>query len=54
MKMIGWGNDDTDGSLYWILQNQWGTDWGMDGFIYVKAGEIGIDALALGCMPDFV
>jgi cathepsin B len=51
MKMIGYGQDETEG-LYWVLQNQWTDDWGDKGFIKIKAGEIGIDSVALSCMPD--
>lgn len=53
IKLIGWGHDDEgDGSLYWVCQNQWNTVWGEEGFIKVKAGEIGLDSMALGCDPD--
>lgn len=52
MKLIGWGTDATDGSLYWICQNQWSEAWGEKGFINIKAGEIGIDAMAISCNPD--
>ena len=51
MKLIGWGTD-TDGSLYWICQNQWSLKWGNNGFINIKAGEIGIDSIAISCIPD--
>lgn len=51
IKLIGWGTDE-DGSLYWICQNQWSTSWGEQGFINIKAGEIGLDSMALSCMPD--
>jgi cathepsin B len=51
MKMIGWGTDPVEG-LYWVLQNQWSEEWGEKGFVKVKAGEIGIDSIALGCQPE--
>jgi len=34
VKVVGWGKeDDTE---YWIIQNSWGADWGVNGFAYVK------------------
>lgn len=51
MKLIGYGEDSKEG-LYWVLQNQWTTDWGELGYIKIKAGEIGIDSVALSCSPD--
>jgi cathepsin B len=52
MKLIGYGHDEQDGSLYWILQNQWSESWGAKGFVNIKAGQIGIDSMALSCDPD--
>ena len=52
IKLIGWGHDEKDGSLFWVCQNQWSEKWGMNGFINVKAGEIGLDSMAVACDPD--
>ena len=51
MKLIGYGEDPVEGQ-YWVLQNQWTRDWGEHGFIKIKHGEVGIDSIALSCMPD--
>jgi cathepsin B len=53
MKLLGYGHDEKEG-LYWELQNQWSDDWGEKGYIKVKAGEIGIDSVAVACMPDLI
>jgi len=39
VKMIGWGSN------YWIVQNSWGTSWGMGGMFYILMGvnECGIE-----------
>lgn len=53
MKLVGYGHDEKEG-LYWILQNQWTEDWGDNGFISIKHGQIGIDDVAMSCMPDLL
>lgn len=53
MKLLGWGEHPELG-LYWLLQNQWTTDWGEQGLVRIKSGEIGIDSVALSCMPDIL
>ena len=52
MKLIGYGTDAKSGDFFWLLQNQWSDDWGEKGLIRIKAGEVGIDSIALSCMPD--
>jgi cathepsin B len=36
VKYVGWGVDN--GTPYWIVANSWGTDWGLDGFFWIKRG----------------
>jgi cathepsin B len=37
VKVIGWG---TDGGLpYWLVQNSWGTSWGIQGFFEILRGQ---------------
>ena len=50
VKLIGWDHD-SNGRLYWICQNQWGTSWGESGYFRIFAGQVGIDAIAFGCTP---
>jgi cathepsin B len=43
VMVVGWG---VDGGLpYWIIQNSWGTNWGMEGFFEILRGadECGIE-----------
>ena len=51
MKLIGWFFDG-NGDLVWIFQNQWATSWGESGFINIKSGQIGADALCWACDVD--
>ena len=37
IQLVGY---NTEGDVpYWIVRNSWTTDWGEDGFIYLKMGE---------------
>jgi len=36
MTNVGWKTDSLDGRTIWILKSSWGTDWGVDGYLYTK------------------
>lgn len=35
VQAVGYSSDKGG---YWVVRNSWGTDWGIDGYIYVQAG----------------
>jgi cathepsin B len=39
VRIIGWGVSGTQ--KYWIVANQWGTGWGMNGYFWIAAGTGG-------------
>lgn len=42
IKIVGWGVEtegQNTGIKYWIIQNNWGTDWGIDGYAKVEMGQ---------------
>jgi len=42
VKIIGWGVDSEEGnkgSKYWLIQNTWGDDWGVNGVAKVAIGQ---------------
>ena len=38
LLVVGYNQMATD-EKYWILRNQWGSDWGADGYIYLPINE---------------
>ncbi|KNC86060.1 hypothetical protein SARC_01783 [Sphaeroforma arctica JP610] len=53
IKIVGWGTDEKQGD-YWIVQNSWGADWGLDGFFWIEKGvnSCNIEANAWAGLPD--
>ena len=37
MKIIGW-DTDSNNNLFWVVENSWGTSWGIGGMVKVKVG----------------
>jgi cathepsin B len=38
IKIVGWGVEG-DGTKYWIIQNNWGTTWGDEGYAKIALGQ---------------
>lgn len=46
--LIGW--DDTKGTKgAWLLRNQWGTSWGIDGYMWIAYGAYDVGTEAIWC-----
>jgi len=54
IKIIGWGHDDKSNLDYWIVQNSWGVNWGLNGYFWIRRGtdECGIDRDASAGSPS--
>ncbi len=48
VKVIGWESPE-EGESYWIVENQWGPEWGDRGYAKIASdGETSLDFFALG------
>lgn len=39
VNLVGYGYDDATKLDYWIVRNQWGSKWGLDGYILMARGS---------------
>jgi len=37
VQIVGWAKESN--TPYWIVRNSWGTDWGLDGYIYIERNK---------------
>lgn len=53
LELIGWGESDNH-EQYWILSNNYGTSWGMNGLMYMRRGtdEALVESFVYGAVPD--
>ena len=55
--VVGWGqlSPEEGGTKYWVVKNSWGTNWGIDGYFWIRRGtdECGIESIAAESTPIF-
>jgi len=51
VAVVGWGTDST-GQAYWLIKNQWGTSWGMEGYAQIARNSGNMCGIAtMGSQP---
>jgi len=53
IKIIGWSKDKESDEEYWIVENSWGTDWGINGYAHISIGQkqLYIDDFTIAISP---
>ncbi|MDD3642306.1 MAG: C1 family peptidase [Candidatus Krumholzibacteria bacterium] len=56
MLIVGWDDNACGGEGAWIVKNSWGTDWGIDGYCYIRYGvcSIGSSVYQIDYLPSDV
>jgi cathepsin C len=51
--LVGWGEEESSGEKFWIIQNTWGPSWGEEGFFRMRRGsdEFGIESICEASTP---
>ena len=45
--LTGYGTDTTTGIPYWIIKNQWGASWGINGYMKISRAILNNCGIAL-------
>mmetsp|Transcript_14008 Transcript_14008/g.13615 ORF Transcript_14008/g.13615 Transcript_14008/m.13615 type:complete len:101 (+) Transcript_14008:735-1037(+) len=50
--LIGYGHDSDLNEDYWLLKNQWGTDWGENGFVRTLRTDVEGEPAICGILAE--